>query len=35
MIEIYKNPFIENSIDPVLGLPPSEDEIVANTFCGT
>jgi uncharacterized protein YdiU (UPF0061 family) len=35
MNEIYKNPFEENSKYHIYGLPPTPDEEVANTFCGT
>lgn len=35
MIEILKDPFQETSFNQNFSLPPSENEIVANTFCGT
>jgi hypothetical protein len=35
MIDIFKNPFIENPENSLFRSPPEEFEIIANTFCGT
>jgi uncharacterized protein YdiU (UPF0061 family) len=35
MNEILKNTFVENDKFHKFALPPTPDEVVANTFCGT
>ncbi|MFK7903131.1 MAG: YdiU family protein [Nitratireductor sp.] len=38
MEELHKvlaNPFIEQEVDPKFVMPPNEDQVVTNTFCGT